>query len=562
MEDAGLLSEANLLALTGEDALEDVRELTLRNHKLQTFDQGDTRRLINLQIMSLSHNQLSSLAGFQHLRNLVSLNMNFNGLTSLEGISHCTALQHVFVSNNRVRDPSPLAPCTNLQTLHLFRNNIASLELAVATLSQLPRLKELELGANPCSMADDYKHRLVLQLELESLDGDAVGQLDYDLANEHYAAHGGMSALGPRVDILTLEDVDASASTAAAAGSHAASDSGAGVPEPSGPSTRGGGAEPPAQNGGAHAAAAAATASGATGAAVHPATAAALEAQRPGSAAAARSAPAGPSGVPPLPLPRPGTASARRPNSASGPGPRPGSAYTGATSTVQLLSDELLNEHPLIIEYLAKHVLMEGLTLVDQQPGTPGAGGAGGAAGAGGLGGGSGRGPSFAQRLRDTAAAMNACEDVDPRTLAEQRQELIATPTVVRRGIAEEVVASSTPTDLCRQLVRLCEVMIKEVEACRVGRPPSSGSSGRPGTAGGFRPTTPGLHARAMVASASAGALTPAEVGELVQLRSEVERLCRENKILRLENENMFWLVEEVKRLRGGAKAEQGKDGK
>ncbi|EFJ43740.1 hypothetical protein VOLCADRAFT_76575, partial [Volvox carteri f. nagariensis] len=199
-ESAGApLSEANLLALTGEEALEDIRELTLRNHKLQTFDHGETARLINLQVMSLSHNVLSSLAGFHHLKHLVSLNLNFNALTSLEGISSCIALQHLFVANNRVRDVSPLVPCTQLQTLHLLRNNIANLDMTLLALASLTKLQELELAGNPCSLAQDYKHRVVLQLNLQSLDGDAITQLDYDLANEYFAANGGVPmGLGPR----------------------------------------------------------------------------------------------------------------------------------------------------------------------------------------------------------------------------------------------------------------------------------------------------------------------------------------------------------------------------
>ncbi|GLC36097.1 hypothetical protein PLESTB_001381000 [Pleodorina starrii] len=572
--DEGPLSEANLLALTGEEALEDIKELTLRNHKLQSFDHGEAARLLNLQVMSLSHNLLSSLAGFQHLKHLISLNLNFNALTSLEGISNCTGLQHLFLANNRVRDISPLVPCTNLHTLHLFRNNISNLDMTMLVLAGLPKLRELELAGNPCALAPEYKHRVVLQLDLQSLDGDTIAQLDYDMANEYFAANGGIPPkLGPRVDILTLEEFDGAAGApSAAADSHAA----AAAPRSASEHGASAGGQDPglAPAAAVSDAAAALSRSGAgAGSGQHgadsngrPSTSAWGSLPRPGSAAA-RAAPAGPgpgaagAHLPPQLLPRPGTA-ARRPGSASGASGRPGSAYSGLQSSVQLLSNEILNDHPLIIEYLAKHVLMEGLALTEQQ-GVPGRPGSGGSAGGGGGGGGGGRGPSFAQRLRDTAAAMNACEDVDPKTLAGQQQELIATSQTVRLGMAEEMIASATPNELCRQLVRLCEVLIKEVEVCRAGRPPSSGSTTarpgtaagqRPGTAAGLRPTTPGLHASSSGAGPSSSVLTPAEVGELVQMRADVERLCRENKALRLENENMYWLVEEVKRL----KAERG----
>ncbi|KAG2489114.1 hypothetical protein HYH03_012340 [Edaphochlamys debaryana] len=507
--------------------------------------------------MSLSHNLLTSLAGFQHLQNLVSLNLNFNALPSLEGIGACTALQHLFVANNRVRDVSPLAELVHLETLHLFRNQISDLDGSLAVLVHLVKLRELELAGNPCSLCPDYKHRVVLQLELESLDGDAINQLDYDLANEYYAANGGMPAgLGPQVDILTLDEIDGGAGAAAGAGGSepgADTEAGEGAPDAAARSASDTGTSSAAGALGRTAGgpAVSTTAAEANGRAP---TTAWVPLPRPGSAAA-RSLPAGTSGMPPRPGTamrpvsagmngRPGTAGFHRPGS-SGLNGRPGSAYSGLQASVQLLSNEILNDHPLIIEYLAKHVLQEGLAVVEAGNA---AGGGGGRPGSGGSG---GRGPSFAQRLRDTAAAMNACEEVDPKALAEQRQELIATSWTVRRGIAEEMVSSASPNELIRQLVRLCEVLIKEVESCRAGRPSTSAGSGgvRPGTATGVRPTTPGPGGSAGAASTS-GPPPTAEAAELAQLRVEVERLCRENKALRLENANMEWLAEEVKRLK------------
>ncbi|KAG2429408.1 hypothetical protein HYH02_014063 [Chlamydomonas schloesseri] len=532
---------------------------------------------------------LSSLAGFQHLKSLVSLNLNFNALTSLEGIGSCTALQHLFVANNRIRDVGPLVSCEHLQTVHLFRNNISNLDLTIGVLSNLPKLKELELAGNPCSMAPEYKHRAVLQLDLESLDGDQINQLDFDLANEYFAANGGVPpGVGPRVDILTLEDVDAAGGAAQASGGgtgpsvsipEAASISG----EPSAVDAAGatgaaGGSQHNSASGGLGPVpeGAPAAAAGGSGRAGPPPATAWVPLPRPGTAAG-RNIPAGPSGGPLLP--RPGTAALLRPGSASANGgpARPGSAYSGAGVSVQLVSNEILNDHPLILEYLAKHVLMEGLALAEAANGGSvgsasgsGTGSAGRPGSGSGEGGRAGRGPSFAQRLRDTAAAMNACEDVDAKTLAGSGAELIATPQTVRRGMAEEMVAAAGPHELTRQLVRLCEVLIKEVEASRAGRPHSANAAlGRPGTAAGARPMT----AAAGGASASSEPVvvsTPATAaeGELAAARAEVARLCRENKALRLENENMYWLAEEVKRLKAeldkeraavGAKAAGGR---
>jgi hypothetical protein len=42
-------------------------------------------------------------------------------------------------------------------------------------------------------------------------------------------------------------------------------------------------------------------------------------------------------------------------------GPRPG---TAGAYTSRLVSDQLLNDHPLVLEYLAKHVLAKGAAAV------------------------------------------------------------------------------------------------------------------------------------------------------------------------------------------------------
>ncbi len=63
------------------------------------------------------------------------------------------------------------------------------------------------------------------------------------------------------------------------------------------------------------------------------------------------------------------------------------------------------------------------------------------------------------------------------------------------------------------------------------------------------------------VTAAMAGGLSSAEASELVHLRGEVRRLCRENKTLRLENDNLAWLVDEVKRLRAVEKQAQAASG-
>lgn len=139
--------------------------------------------------------------------------------------------------------------------------------------------------------------------------------------------------------------------------------------------------------------------------------------------------------------------------------------------------------------------------------------------------------------------------------------------------------------------VRPCmQVLIKEVESARQSNGSSSSrGNSRPGTAsslpsnpqlarGSSRPssssserpqssnsgTGPAAPTSAAVvggiSNGSAGHTTGGDVGvsgagvdagEVGALRSEVERLRRELKLLQVENANMYWLADEVKRLKG-----------
>jgi hypothetical protein len=59
-----VVTEAELLELTGEDALEDITDLTLRERGLTSLPDPDIlHRLTSLEVLSLSHNRLSSLRG-------------------------------------------------------------------------------------------------------------------------------------------------------------------------------------------------------------------------------------------------------------------------------------------------------------------------------------------------------------------------------------------------------------------------------------------------------------------------------------------------------------------
>mmetsp|Transcript_11678 Transcript_11678/g.20998 ORF Transcript_11678/g.20998 Transcript_11678/m.20998 type:complete len:738 (-) Transcript_11678:76-2289(-) len=177
-----------------------------------------------------------------------------------------------------------------------------------------------------------------------------------------------------------------------------------------------------------------------------------------------------------------------------------GTSSSNYAAQPQLYSNNWLNDHPLLLEYLARHVLGQGAQLVygntdttlsnhgrktcsnisneannetclpntttsnsnltvtgeneaktkERPPQSAQRGSS-----------------SFARRLRETAAVMEACEGLNAEEMARRQSDLLPSIAASRVTAAEEFVSASSPQDLMRQLVKLCEILIKEVELSR-----------------------------------------------------------------------------------------------
>jgi hypothetical protein len=178
---------ASLLELTGEDRLEDIRELVLREHGLRDRSLAPLLGpLAQLEVLSLSNNCLRALSGWPPLSNLTTLNVNFNRLASLDPLTGCACLERLYAASNRVASVAALARLERLQTVSLFRNRLGSLDACIDVLAALPALDELDLGANPCATGPSYRHALVSSLpSVRTLDGEALSELDRELAAQY-----------------------------------------------------------------------------------------------------------------------------------------------------------------------------------------------------------------------------------------------------------------------------------------------------------------------------------------------------------------------------------------
>lgn len=158
----------------------------LRNLEIDEIEEDCATGLFGLEILSLSHNKLTSLRYFENLSNLLELNVNFNALTSLEGLA-CPNLTKLFASNNQIFDISSLKQFSALETLSLFGNQLPDLDEVIATLRNL-KLRKLDLDGNPASRIKGYKYRVLRGLpKLEELDGEPVTSLDKEMTEDFIA---------------------------------------------------------------------------------------------------------------------------------------------------------------------------------------------------------------------------------------------------------------------------------------------------------------------------------------------------------------------------------------
>ncbi|KAE9114906.1 hypothetical protein PF010_g9541 [Phytophthora fragariae] len=166
-----------------------LKELIMRDEEIAQIGDTCAQSLASLEILSLSHNRLTSLQHFQYFVNLIELNVNFNQIETLDNLQ-CAGLEKLFIANNQVVDISPLRKLLKLNTLSLYGNRIADLDSALHICRGLPKLRSLDLGGNPCSRdVEGYKFRVVRVLSrLKTLDGDHVTQLDKDLTQEFFAS--------------------------------------------------------------------------------------------------------------------------------------------------------------------------------------------------------------------------------------------------------------------------------------------------------------------------------------------------------------------------------------
>jgi Leucine-rich repeat (LRR) protein len=137
---------SNMLAdVPAIDKMHSLLSVNLQGNKLTQADfLGLENKLVYLQSVNLSQNQLRTLPEAVNLPRLTKLNLNENSIRSLDGLRGHQHLRQLEARKNKINSLEGLRDLPRLEEIFLAENNISSL----SSLGDLPKLTFLHLRAN------------------------------------------------------------------------------------------------------------------------------------------------------------------------------------------------------------------------------------------------------------------------------------------------------------------------------------------------------------------------------------------------------------------------------
>jgi Leucine-rich repeat (LRR) protein len=92
-------------------------------------------------------------------------------------------LRSLYLNHNRIIVIDSIERLKSLKQLGLFHNQISDGPDTLRILKSLPKLKELSIDINPCSVDSAFNFEIVLTMEkLKMFNEEAVRELDKDVA--------------------------------------------------------------------------------------------------------------------------------------------------------------------------------------------------------------------------------------------------------------------------------------------------------------------------------------------------------------------------------------------
>ncbi|OHD80233.1 MAG: hypothetical protein A3J97_04990 [Spirochaetes bacterium RIFOXYC1_FULL_54_7] len=156
----------NISDLSGIEKLVDLQWLVLSNNQISTISQVSS--LVNLQYLHLSDNDIINAGPLSSLVGLQQLVLDNNLISDLAPLAGLTELFQLYISSNGVSNLGPLAGLVKMQNLHLAGNQIDD----ISALAGLTELQILHLEVN--SITDVQALAGLHKLEIIGLAGNSI----------------------------------------------------------------------------------------------------------------------------------------------------------------------------------------------------------------------------------------------------------------------------------------------------------------------------------------------------------------------------------------------------
>ncbi|XP_048871480.1 leucine-rich repeat and IQ domain-containing protein 1 [Brienomyrus brachyistius] len=201
------LRRCGLVALEGISRCQDLRYIDVQENSIKFINCQD---LVNLRVLLLNRNQLTSIHGLEGAGNLAVLELSYNSISRISGLETLTTLQRLLIDHNQLISTQGLRGVSTLLYLDCAHNHLSSLD----GIDSCILLGTLRLQGNnisePPRLSD---HVLIRELHLDdnSLSSlDSVSACWLPLLRRISASRNSITQLPALSDFLSLRSLDVS----------------------------------------------------------------------------------------------------------------------------------------------------------------------------------------------------------------------------------------------------------------------------------------------------------------------------------------------------------------